>query len=131
MYLQAKRGGPCPRSWVVPSHIESLAPVLLAEGFGVALVTLADDTGEGAALKQTTGQTRFVQTRFTVELAKPRETYLLALSRGAHTMQKLLETSPVRYSGPMELVNGILFSLAVHTTGVNGLIDAGYVTGLA
>ncbi|MEJ2601956.1 MAG: hypothetical protein P8172_01450 [Gammaproteobacteria bacterium] len=90
----------------IPQVFESLAPVLLAEGFGVAFVTLADGTGEGAALKQTTLQTRFVQTRFAVEFAKPRETYLLAFSRGAHTMQKLLETSPVRYSGALSVCGG-------------------------
>ncbi|MEJ2604599.1 MAG: hypothetical protein P8172_15165, partial [Gammaproteobacteria bacterium] len=85
---------------------EALAPGFYGQGYGVAFATLPDELGEGSALKRITRDTRFVEAAFRRHAGKPARTYLVGFSRGAHNMQRLLETATSRYDGMLSMCGG-------------------------
>jgi hypothetical protein len=89
-------------------HFEKLAPELAAQGFGVGFTSMGQETGsgEGAALKEVTLNTRLVQAQFTAQFEAPNRTYLYGFSRGATNITQLLETSPVHYDGVFSVCGG-------------------------
>lgn len=90
----------------LPDVFEFLAQDLASHGFGVAYANLPPSAGEAAALKLVTTNTRIVEAKFTSEFGQPQHTYLYGLSRGAHNMTHLLETSPSRYDGMFSACGG-------------------------
>jgi pimeloyl-ACP methyl ester carboxylesterase len=96
----------------IPGQFETLAQVFTTQGFGVAFMTLPPTVGEAAALKEVTLTIRIVQAQFTQHFGKPDRTYLFDFSRGAHTTEKLVETSPGRYAGVFSVCGGRSSQLA-------------------
>jgi pimeloyl-ACP methyl ester carboxylesterase len=90
----------------LPGLFEALAPDLLASGFGVAFTRLPVEVGEAEALKLATLHTRIAKAQFVSYFGRPDDVYLLAVSRGAHSAAKLLETSPAQYSGMLSVCGG-------------------------
>lgn len=85
---------------------ELLAPGFLAGGYGVGWVNLPAVQSEGAALKTIPIATRQLQATFTARFGRPARTYLVGFSRGAHAMQRLVESAPVRYAAVLSFCGG-------------------------
>lgn len=90
----------------ITDTFEQLVPLFTSFGYGVGFVALPDSIGDGEALRRVPIDTRKVQARFTARFGRPARTYLVGFSRGAHAMQRLLESSPARYAGMLSFCGG-------------------------
>ena len=90
----------------ITGEFEALAPGFTSQGYGVAFATLPDGLGDGDALPRITRDSRLVEAAFRLHFGKPLRTYLVGFSRGAHNMQRLLETTPWRYAGMLSMCGG-------------------------